>query len=159
VRLGWPSWHVPTAGARNWGETVRGESNAQSFAGHLHCCAGHKLAAVEILAPVMPFQSPPGITAGDRGLDNHLVHSGRCHVDPLGDVGDVRFPLVLPQRRKDLRGVPRRRNPFGHGVDAASLCEAMVDYHPSQLRTVLDGLDDRELAAVGEQLGRVDTIG
>jgi hypothetical protein len=35
----------------------------------------------------------------------------------------------------------------------------MVDYRPSQVRTILDGLDDRELAAVGEQLRWVDTIG
>jgi hypothetical protein len=117
------------------------------------------LAAVEILAPVMPHQSPLDIATSDRSLDNHRVHGGRCHVNPLSDVGDVLFPLVMPQWRKDVRGVPRRRDPSFHGIDAAALCKAMVDYRPSQVGTVLDGLDDREFTVVGEQLRRVDAFG
>src|SRR5665811_2481821 len=35
----------------------------------------------------------------------------------------------------------------------------MVDYGPCQVRTVLDGFDDRELTVVGEQLGWVDAVG
>jgi hypothetical protein len=63
-------------------------------------------AAVDVLEPVMPLQAAPGITPG--GLDDHLVYGGRCQVDLLGEVGDVLFPLVLPQRCEDLADVPRR---------------------------------------------------
>jgi hypothetical protein len=87
----------------------------------------------------MPHRSPLDITASDRGFANHRVHGGLCDVNPLGDMGDVLFPLVLPQGRQDLRDVPRRRDPFFHGEDAPTLCEAMVDHGPSPVRTVLDG--------------------
>src|ERR1035437_3982178 len=146
--LGCSIRYLPPAFAWTWKKAPRGASSAQSFPGYFHCCTGHELAAVEILAPVMPRQSSLRSAAGDRGLDNHRVNGGRCHVDLLGDVGDVLFPLVLPQWCEDLRGVPRRRDSFFHGVDAPSLCEAMVDYGPSQVWTVLDGLDDREFTVV-----------
>src|ERR1035437_2351974 len=134
--LGCSIRYLPRAFAWTWKQAPRGASSAQSFPGYFHCCTGHELAAIEILAPVMPRQSSLRSAAGDRGLDNHRVNGGRCHVNPLSDVGDVLFPLVMPQWRKDVRGVPRCRDPSFHGIDAAALCKAMVDYRPSQVRTI-----------------------
>src|SRR5665811_428398 len=150
VRRGWSREHLPWLCCWTRCETPHGEGGAQSFPGHLHCITGHELAAVQVLGPVMPHQSPLRIAAGDRGLDDHRVHGGWCHVEPLRNVGDVLFPLVLPQGCQDLRGVPCRRDAFFNEIDAPSLFEAMVDYGPSQVRTVLDGFDDRELTAVVE---------
>jgi hypothetical protein len=158
VRLGWSSRHLPTASVRNWVETPHGEGGAQPFPGHLDCGTGHKLAVVDVFVTVMPLQSPLGSAAGNRGLDDHRVHGGRSDVEPFCNVGNVLFPLVLPKWCEDLSDVPRHRHPFFNGIDAPSLCKAMVDYGSSQVRAVLDGLDDRELTVVGEQLRRVDAL-
>ena len=89
---------------------AEGEGGAQSFAGHLNSGAGHELAAVKIYAQVMPLMSPLGITGSYRGFDDHRVHGGRCHVDLLGDVGDVLFPPNGSYRADNMTGsVPGSR--------------------------------------------------
>ncbi len=69
MSLGWSDVHFPAASARNWGEMPPGEGSAQSFPGHVHCSTGHKLATVQILAPVITLQASLITAAGDRGLN------------------------------------------------------------------------------------------